>query len=196
MQWLHLIHALIICRGVLKTIHGENLYVSALTNPASSESVEVLYDNSSAILLNTEFDSCKNGSVILEVSRMLAEDSLQRALENWQSTMDEIPYIRDPYPEEAYFEQQNRTPAVFVFIIPTVFVVLALIFVIFVNNRTLTFFARDRSAARPAADPENIPEPLEPPPNTSVVPKVRPFPSLLYISIYKSILSLYPYHLF
>ncbi|NJR43613.1 MAG: hypothetical protein HC767_14155 [Akkermansiaceae bacterium] len=54
-------------------------------------------------------------------------------------------FVIQPLPGDVYLKKHNRTPAIAVFVIPTVLVVLALLFVLLMNNRTLTMMSRDLS---------------------------------------------------
>ena len=83
-----------------------------------------------------------------------------------------------PYPTEFadQIEQDDTAPSIAVFVIPSVFVVLALLFVAAMNNRTLTILARDRAGSTPPVNTEAPPaafqKPPEPPTPRINLPKV------------------------
>jgi hypothetical protein len=122
---------------------------------------ELTFANSTTYVRNVEEGSCKNGSVIVEVTSMLMEDSLSQALQSFFTQTVDI--ITSPFPSDIFHEKQRKGPPIAMVIIPSVCVLAVLVLVGVTNNRTFTLFAGDRdfAGAVTTAAPSNSQKPPE-----------------------------------
>lgn len=165
-------------RRTLQTIHGQTLEVRPVwledPLPGDPTSAAIAFSNKTINLLTTtQEESCKPGSIIVEVSQMFVHDSLMAAVAAFSQ-----PTLSSDYPvtTESIGIHRNRqsTPGVAVFIIPAVFVVLALLFVGVMNNRTLTLPTRGISHAAAPVPTEASARAFTKPPEPSVPPATPP----------------------
>lgn len=138
-----------------------------------NETISISFGNTTVSLLqSTQAESCKTSTYIVEVSGILLQQEPMQDLDSAPFATNDFGDYESPEPIEYSSIGQDSAPGVAVFVIPSVFVVLALLFVVAMNNRTLTILARDRSGSTPPVDTEASaasPKPPEPP-----MPRVKP----------------------
>lgn len=161
----------------METINGDQLEIAPRALQGTNNNlVEVSYGNNTAYLLTTQEESCRNGSMILEVSSMLTEESLRRSLDSLSRATHGSYHTEDILSDPYFGESSNKSPPppFGVFAIPIVLVVLVLLFVVVMNNRELTILSgRDRSAPVATDASATVQKPPEGSDEPVVPPKVR-----------------------